>query len=81
MKEKRIFAMFITSAVTLIASLAITFGVFMTLADPVVATGVVRYDYTFKQWDKECVRVEGNQTYVAQYTQSIRFYNIKFICR
>lgn len=47
MKEKRILAMFITSAVTLVASLAITFGVLMTLADPVVATGVTRYEFSF----------------------------------
>jgi len=47
MKEKRILAMFVTSAVTLVASLAVTFGVLMTLADPVVATGVTRYEFSF----------------------------------
>ena len=49
MKEKRLLAMFITSAVTLITSLAVTFGVLLTLADPVVATGVTRYDYAFNK--------------------------------
>jgi len=34
MKEKRILAMFITSVVTLVASLAVTFGIMTTLADP-----------------------------------------------
>ena len=47
MKEKRILAMFITSAITLVASLAVTFGVLMTLADPVPATGLTRYNYVF----------------------------------
>lgn len=60
MKEKRILAMFITSAVTLVASLAITFGVFMTLADPVVATGVVRYDYAFNSTNNSLVSVNQN---------------------
>ena len=59
MKEKRIIAMFITSAVTLVASLAITFGVFMTLADPVVATGVVRYDYAFNAANNSLVSANG----------------------
>lgn len=59
MKEKRIVAMFITSAVTLVASLAITFGVFMTLADPVVATGVVRYDYAFNSQNSSLVTSNG----------------------
>lgn len=47
MKEKRILAMFITSAVTLVASLAVTFGVLVSLADPVVAAGLTRYDFSF----------------------------------
>lgn len=46
MKEKRILAMFITSVITLVASLAVTFGVLQTLADPVVATAVYRYNFT-----------------------------------
>ena len=45
MKEKKILAMFITAAITLVASLSITFGVLTTLADPVVATGVTRYTF------------------------------------
>jgi len=60
MKEKRILAMFITSAVTLIASLAVTFGVLMTLADPVVATGVVRYDYAFNYKNNSLISENGN---------------------
>jgi len=60
MKEKRILAMFITSAVTLVASLAITFGVFMTLADPVVATGVVRYDYAFNSTNNSLISADGD---------------------
>ncbi len=60
MKEKRILAMFITSAVTLVASLAVTFGVFMTLADPVVATGVVRYEYAFNAKNASSITSEGN---------------------
>ncbi len=60
MKEKRILAMFITSAVTLVASLAVTFGVFMTLADPVVATGVVRYDYAFNYENNSLISKDGD---------------------
>ena len=60
MKEKRILAMFITSAVTLIASLAVTFGVLMTLADPVVATGIVRYEYSFNAANNSLISSDGN---------------------
>jgi len=66
MKEKRILAMFITSAVTLVASLAITFGVFMTLADPVVATGVVRYDYAFNAANDSLISTEGDTLKLAE---------------
>lgn len=45
MKEKRIFAMFITSVVTLVASLAITFGISSSLADRALATGLTRYEF------------------------------------
>ena len=60
MKEKRLVAMFMTSAITLVASLAITFGVFMTLADPVVATGVVRYEYAFNSLNNSLISANGN---------------------
>lgn len=60
MKEKRILAMFITSAVTLIASLAVTFGVLMTLADPVVATGIVRYEYSFNAANNSLISSDGD---------------------
>lgn len=60
MKEKRILAMFITSAVTLVASLAVTFGVLMTLADPVVATGVTRYEYSFNAKNNSLISTDGN---------------------
>lgn len=60
MKEKRVLAMFITSAVTLVASLAVTFGVLMTLADPVVATGVTRYQYAFNYTNDSLISADGN---------------------
>ena len=60
MKEKRVLAMFITSAVTLVASLAVTFGVLMTLADPVVATGVTRYQFAFNYTNNSLISVDGN---------------------
>lgn len=60
MKEKRILAMFITSCVTLVASLAVTFGVLSTLADPVVATGVVRYAFAFNQENDSLISVDGD---------------------
>lgn len=59
MKEKRILAMFITSVVTLVASLAVTFGVLTTLADPVVATGVVRYAFAFNDTNDALIATEG----------------------
>ena len=59
MKEKRILAMFIASAVTLVASLSITFGVLTTLADPVVATGITRYAYNFGGTNNSLVVEEG----------------------
>ena len=66
MKEKRIVAMFITSAITLVASLAITFGVFMTLADPVVATGVVRYEYAFNSLNNSLISVKDNTLQLSE---------------
>jgi len=47
MKDKRILAMFIVSVVTLVTSLAVTFGVRLTWADPVEATGIEKYEYVF----------------------------------
>lgn len=47
MKDKRILAMFIVSVVTLVTSLAVTFGVRSTWADPVEATGIEKYEYVF----------------------------------
>ena len=66
MKEKRILGMFITSAVTLIASLAVTFGVLMTLADPVVATGVTRYQYAFNYTNDSLITVDGDTLKLAE---------------
>lgn len=45
MKEKRIMTMFITSAIALVVSLVVTFGIVLTLADPVEATGLTRYAF------------------------------------
>lgn len=59
MKEKRILAMFITSIVTLVASLAVTFGILTTLADPVEATGVTRYAFAFNGVNDEGIKVDG----------------------
>lgn len=47
MKDKRILAMFITSAVALVASVVITLGIALTLADPVPATLVARCEFNF----------------------------------
>jgi len=59
MKEKRILAMFITSVVTLVASLAVTFGIMTTLADPVLATGIQRYAFAFNAVNKSEIAVDG----------------------
>jgi hypothetical protein len=48
MKEKRIITMFITSAIALVISLVVTFGIVLTLADPVEATGLTRYAFNYK---------------------------------
>ncbi len=47
MKEKRIITMFITSAIALVVSLVVTFGIVLTLADPVEATGLTRYAFNY----------------------------------
>lgn len=65
MKEKRVLAMFITSVVTLVASLAVTFGVLTTLADPVEATGVVRYAFTFNE-QNALITSEGNKLKIKE---------------
>lgn len=66
MKEKRILAMFIASAVTLVASLSITFGVLQTLADPVVATGIVKYAYNFGGEVNALVTEEGRSIKIKE---------------
>lgn len=38
-----------------------------------------RYDYTFAGWDSEVVPVDGDKTYKATYSQSLREYTIKFV--
>lgn len=60
MKEKRILAMFITSVITLVASLSITFGVLTTLADPVVATGVTRYAFALGAENNSLIAEQDN---------------------
>lgn len=61
MKDKRILAMFVTAVVTLVTSLAVTFGILVSLADPVIATGLVKYDYNFNGTnDRSLIYQEGN---------------------
>ena len=81
MKEKRILAMFIASAVTLVASLSITFGVLTTLADPVVATGIVKYAYNFGGEVNALVTEEGRSIKIKERKENkkkILLYNFEF---
>ncbi|MBQ9790918.1 MAG: hypothetical protein IJW24_04965 [Clostridia bacterium] len=55
MKDKRIIAMFITSCVALVASVVITLGVALTLADPVPATDVLRTSFNFGASNSETI--------------------------
>lgn len=61
MKEKKILAMFITAAVTLVASISITFGVLTTLADPVVATGISRYAFVLGAENNSLITEDANK--------------------
>lgn len=47
MKDKRILAMFITSAVALVASVVITLGIALTLADPIPVTFVTTCEFNY----------------------------------
>ena len=38
-----------------------------------------QYEYTFAGWDKPIAQVSENTTYVAQFTQTLRFYSITFV--
>ena len=38
-----------------------------------------RYDYTFAGWDSQVIPVDGDKTYKATYSQSLREYTIKFV--
>ena len=60
MKEKRILTMFITSAIALVVSLVVTFGIVLTLADPVVATGLTRYEYRYGGTNSSIIKNDGN---------------------
>ncbi len=74
MKEKRVLAMFIISAVTLVASLAVTFGVALTLADPVTATGITRYNYYFNAPnDRTSIVVKDNSKNILNLSKDLVF--------
>lgn len=66
MKDKRIFAMFITSVVTLVSSLAITFGIFSTLADRALATGLDRYEFNLGGENNSLVAENGYDLSIAE---------------
>ena len=55
MKDKRIISMFITSCVALVASVVITLGVALTLADPVPANDVLRTSFNFGATNSEAI--------------------------
>lgn len=72
MKEKRILAMFITAAVTLVASLAVTFGVYLSLADPVQATNIVTYAYNFNAENDNSL-ITADEDGVLSFVSSVPF--------
>lgn len=61
MKEKRIIAMFITSAIALVVSLVVTFGIVLTLADPVEATGLTRYAFNYGGTNDALIAKNGEE--------------------
>ena len=61
MKDKKILAMFITSAVALVASVVVTLGVALTLADPVPVSFVTSCEVNFGSVNtNDKVTVNGN---------------------
>ncbi len=38
-----------------------------------------QYDYIFKGWDKAFTEVNGDQEYIAQYKEKLRFYKVAFL--
>ena len=60
MKDKRIIAMFITSAVALVASVVITLGIALTLADPIPVTFVQTCEFNYGSENASEVTVNGN---------------------
>ena len=41
-------------------------------------TATAQYEYTFTGWDKEIIEVQGDATYTAQFTETLRSYTITF---
>ena len=66
MKDKRILAMFITSCVALVASVVITLGVALTLADPVPATDVLRTSFNFGVSNSEHITGDASNELVYE---------------
>lgn len=60
MKDKRILAMFITSAVALVASVVITLGIALTLADPIPVTFVTTCEFNYGSENASEVTENGN---------------------
>lgn len=60
MKDKKIIAMFVTSAVALVVSVVITLGVALTLADPVPALAVTRTVFNFGASNASEISQNGN---------------------
>lgn len=60
MKDKKLIAMFVTSAVALVVSVVITLGVALTLADPVPAVSVTRSVFNFGASNASEISVSGD---------------------
>ncbi len=69
MKDKKIIAMFVTSCVALVASLVITLGVALTLADPVPVHDVLRTSFNFG------AEVTNSETITGTYDDALVFEN------
>ena len=61
MKDKRILAMFITSAVALVASVVITLGIALTLADPIPVTFVTTCEFNYGSANVSEITEDGNK--------------------
>ena len=64
---------------TLLSSSLVEYGTMPTPPSEPTYGPTAKYDYSFKGWDKEIVKVTGDETYTATYNKAVHNYLITFL--